>query len=153
MRRFLFVFLICIIALTFTGCLSEPDIPKQELEDITLEQLMEIDFGAVSQIRMSVPFEIDEVSSSFEIKDIGLSTDKKAIYDFLSALEVREVDEYDEKLGFDTLIEISSEPQIFVIFNGELMLVNNRKYVADTDIGELALALYEAMDYPPERLE
>lgn len=153
MRKYLLVFLIVVIALSFTGCLSDPEIPKHELEDVTYTQLMELDFSAVSQIRMSVPFEIDETSSSFEIKDIELDADKKAIYEFLSTLKIEEVEEYDEKMGFDTLIEINSDPQIFVIFNEELMLVNNRKYIADSDIGQLALALYGSMDYPPERLE
>ncbi len=153
MRRFLLLVLICMIALSFTGCLTEPDIPKHELEDVTFEQLLDIDLEAVEKVRMSVPFEIDEVSSSFEIKEIGLGVDKKTIYGFLAELEVKEVDEYDQKLGFDVLIEINSEPQIFVIFNEEMMLVNNRTYVADTNIGQLAVALYESMDYPPDRLE
>jgi hypothetical protein len=154
MRRYTLVIIFVVSLILLTGCLPQTTPPKQEFEEYSLEDVLAIDFTSVEQLRLVIPYEVDEENTSFEIKDLTREEDRLMIYDFLKEEKLTEVKEPEEKMGFDIFIEIKREEVVYVVFNGDQALINNiRYYASDRNIGQALIEIYNELDYEAERME
>ena len=154
MRRCTLILILVVSLILLAGCLPQTTPPKQEFEEYALEDVLAIDFTSVEQLRLVIPYEVDEENSSFEIKDITKEEDRLMIYDFLKDGSLTEIEEPETKMGFDIFIEIKREEMVYVVFNDEQVLINNiRYYVSDRNISQSLIEIYNGLDYEPERME
>jgi|GEM_PF-6795548 len=154
MRRITLVLIIIAVLILLTGCLPQTTPPKQEFEEYSLEDVLAIDFTSVEQLRLVIPYEVDEENTSFEIKDITKAEDRLMIYDFLKDEKLTEIKEPEERTGFDIFIEIKREEMVYIVFNGDQALINNiRYYVSDRDVSKELMEIYNELEYESERME
>jgi len=136
------------------GCFPQDKLPEKDLPEYSFEEVIALDFESIEHLVVSVPYIIDEESSTFELKEVTRAEDRMMIREFLAALSVTETDDYGSGKGFDLLIEIKGEKEIYLVFADNLILINNRKYyITDNDTGETAVELYRTLDYDVRRLE
>jgi hypothetical protein len=142
-----------VLILSMAGCVNT-DPPEVDLKEYTIEDVLAVDFKTAEYVKMAAPYVIDENTGSFEIKEITNETDKLRIYDFLKDAVLSETTEYEKETGFDIIIEIKSTDEIYLVFNGSLVLVNNKRYyVSEEDLGAAAKDLYNSMDYEVKKVE
>jgi hypothetical protein len=141
------------LMLSMTGCINA-DPPEVDLKEYSMEDVLAVDIKTAEYVKMAVPYSIDENTESFEIKEITKESDKVRVYDFLKDAVLSETTGYEKKTGFDIIIEIKSTDEIYLVFNGSLVLINNKKYyVSEEDLGTAAVALYDSMDYEAKKVE